>query len=248
MQAFATPMEQVRPPDSLTHWVRVQDTRHPWARSETLDDLRGWIREAENGDKLAEAGEKVMPLLLSGETRCGKTSTLCWLAHSYFEVETYRASIGSMLGAVMGETVKNFGKAIAEACHGPPGLYLMDEVDGIFQQRHCDTAGGGAVQELNSAIAAALSMIENLPQHLMLAATTNEPGILDRAMLARFTHVGFPGWGELSEAERKDFARSHKHEPAWVRDSYAGCVQEARRERIRKILDSDPPGDWQNRE
>ena len=237
MQALARPMEQTRSSDVLTHWVRVQDTRHPWARSQTLDDLRGWIREAENGDKLAEAGERVMPLLLSGETRCGKTSTLCWLAHSYFEVETYRASIGSMLGSLMGETVKNFGKAITEACHGPPGLYLMDEVDGIFQQRICERAGGGAIQELNSAIAAALSMIENLPQHLMLAATTNEPKILDRAMLARFTHIEFPRWGELSEAERKDFARSHKCEEAWRADGYAGVVQEARSARVRKILD-----------
>ena len=167
-------MEQLRP-DGLTHWARVQDTRHPWARRETLDDLRGWIREAENGNKLAEAGEKVMPLLLSGETRCGKTSTLCWLARSYFEVETYRASIGSMIGSLMGETVKNFGKAITEACNGPPGLYLMDEVDGIFQMRV--QAKAGCEQELNSAIAAALSMIENLPQHLMLARLHQVPGV-----------------------------------------------------------------------
>lgn len=228
-------LEQLRP-DGLTHWVRVQDTRHPWARPETLDELRGWIREAENGDKLAEAGEKVMPLLLSGETRCGKTSTLCWLAHSYFEVETYRASIGSMIDSLMGKTVKNFGEALTEACNGPPGLYLMDEVDGIFQQRVQERAGGGAVQELNSAIAAALSMIENLPQHLMLAATSNEPGILDRAMLARFTHVRFPSWEELEREERREFACSHRYEPGAARASYAECVQEARRERIRRIL------------
>jgi SpoVK/Ycf46/Vps4 family AAA+-type ATPase len=184
--------------------------------------------------------------LLSGETRCGKTSTLCWLARSYFEVETYRASIGSMIGSLMGETVKNFGKAIAEACNGPPGLYLMDEVDGIFQMRV--QAKAGCEQELNSAIAAALSMIENLPQHLMLAATTNEPDILDHAMLARFTHVQFPAWAELNKDERKEFARSHKHEPGALRGSYAECVQEARRERIRKILDREPPTSYQDKD
>lgn len=220
----------------LAHWVLVQDARHPWARKGTLDELREWIREAENADKLVAAGEKVMPLLLSGETRCGKTSTLCWLASSYFGVPSYRASIGSMIGQYMGETTKNFRDAIDEAVAGPQALYIMDEVDGIFQQRiskRCD----GATAELNSAIASALAQIEGLPQHLMLAATTNEPDNLDRAMLARFRHVEFPAWAELEETERRAFAKSHQLESAFDAGSYAGVVQRARAERVRRILD-----------
>jgi SpoVK/Ycf46/Vps4 family AAA+-type ATPase len=226
------------PTTGLAHWFRVEDVRHPWARKSTLDDLRGWIREAENADLLAAAGEKVMPLLLSGESRCGKTSTLCWLAHSYFGVPVYRANIGSMIGSLMGETTRNFKAAIEEAKTGPVGIYVMDEVDGIFQQRVSDRSGGGAGQEMNSAIAVALALIENLPPHLMLAATTNEPKIVDRAMLARFTHVVFPRWEDLSEAERHDFARSHQMEDAWEADSYAGAVQSARRARVARILEA----------
>lgn len=228
--------KKLDPVTNLAHWVAVKDARHPWARKETLDELRAWIREAENADKLTAAGERVMPLLLSGPTRCGKTSTLCWLADSYFGVPAFRASIGSMIGSLMGDTTKNFRDAIDEAVRGPQGLFIMDEVDGIFQQRisgRCD----GATAELNSAIAAALAQIESLPQHLMLAATTNEPGNLDRAMLARFRHVCFPSWDELDKGERRAFAKSHQLESAFDAGSYAEVVQRARAERVRKILD-----------
>ena len=223
------------PQTGLAHWTRAEDVRHPWARQEIQDELRGWIREAENADKLTAAGEKVMPLLLSGESRCGKTSTLCWLAHTYFGVPAFRASIGSMIGGYMGETTKFFRAAILEAMNGPEGLYVMDEVDGIFQQRQAG-AHGGATQELKAAIATALSLIESLPQHLMLVATTNEPKIIDRAMLARFTCVAFPAWAELDDSERREFAKSHQMEDAWSAHSYAEAVQLARRDRVGRIL------------
>jgi SpoVK/Ycf46/Vps4 family AAA+-type ATPase len=219
----------------LNHWVKVSDKRHPWARKETLDQMRDWIREAENADKLVAAGEKVMPLLLSGESRCGKTSTLCWLAHSYFDVPAFRASIGSMRASYMGQTTRNFAAMLAEAKGGPPGLYIMDEADGLFQQRQSSETGA-ASQEMNSALATALALIEDLPQHLMLVATTNEPRILDRAMLARFTHIPFPAWSELEEQERRGFAKSHGFEDAWNARSYAEAVQLARRARVMKIL------------
>jgi AAA+ superfamily predicted ATPase len=227
--------EKIDPTTGFAHWTRVEDVRHPWARQEIQDELRGWIREAENADKLTAAGEKVMPLLLSGESRCGKTSTLCWLARSYFDVPAFRASIGSMIGGYMGETTKAFRNAIVEAMHGPTGLYVLDEVDGIFQQRQAG-AHGGATQEMNAAIATALSLIESLPQHLMLVATTNEPKIVDRAMLARFTHVEFPAWSELDDSERKAFAKSHQFADAWRAQSYAEAVQLARRDRVKRIL------------
>jgi AAA+ superfamily predicted ATPase len=227
--------EKVDPQTGLAHWTRAEDVRHPWARQEIQDELRGWIREAENADKLTAAGEKVMPLLLSGESRCGKTSTLCWLAHTYFGVPAFRASIGSMIGGYMGETTKSFRAAILEAMNGPEGLYVMDEVDGIFQQRQAG-AHGGATQEMNAAIATALSLIESLPQHLMLVATTNEPKIIDRAMLARFTCVAFPAWAELDDSERREFAKSHQMEDAWSAHSYAEAVQLARRDRVGRIL------------
>jgi AAA+ superfamily predicted ATPase len=191
--------------------------------------------EAENAELLAAHGEKLMPLLLTGETRCGKTSAMCEVAR-HFEAPIFRMSIGSVIGSHMGETAKAMKAALDEAALAPHALWILDEVDGIFQQRHVETGGGGCVQEMNSALAVGLATIEALPPHVMLVATTNEPGIIDRAMLARFRRVDFPAWSELDPDERRRFAKSHGCELAWDTDSYARVVQQARTVRVREII------------
>ena len=193
------------------------------------------MHEAEHGDILAAAGERVMPLLLSGETRCGKTSSMCQVA-AYFEVPAYRMSIGNIVDMWLGQTTKNLKAAIEEAMIGPTALWIMDEVDGIFQKRE-DTGKGGGGREMNRAISVALAMIEQLPPHVMLVGTTNEASLIDPAMLARFKHVRFPRWSELAEDERRAFAKSHQHEDGWTAESYSEVVQSARTVRIRKIID-----------
>ena len=224
----------------LFYWSKAEDTRYPWARAETRAALREWILEAENADKLTEAGEKVYPLLLSGETRCGKTSTVCSLAMEYFGIPSYRVNLASIIAPHMGETTRNVRAALSEAMSGPPALWIMDEVDGLFPSRTSDTQA--AAKEMNAALSVALTTIESLPQHLMLVGTTNEPEIVDRAMLARFRHVRFPRWRELAEAERRAFARSHQFEEGWTGESYADVVQAARAVRVRKIIDAAKAG------
>lgn len=229
-------LQEAAQPGALRYWVPVLDRRHPWSRKSVAQSIRDWITEAEHGDALVAAGERVMPLLLAGETRCGKTSTLCSIAAEYFEIPAYRMSIGSIIKSHLGETTGNMKAALEEACAGPQALWVMDEVDGIFPQRRADS-GGGAVQEVNAAVAVALAMIESLPQHVMLVATTNELDILDKAMIARFHAVQFPRWSELDTSERRSFARSHGYETAAHADSYAEVVQQARKERVRKIIE-----------
>jgi hypothetical protein len=70
----------------------------------------------------------------------------------------------------------------------------------------------------------------------MLVATTNEIDILDKAMLARFQVVQFPRWEELTDGERRSFAKSHGHEDAHVAGSYAEVVQRARAVRVQRII------------
>ena len=241
MTALARPEEARELTDlmagHLKHWVPASDTRYPWARKSVTDAIRQWMVEAENADVLHAAGERVMPLLLTGETRCGKTSTMVEVARHY-DVPAFRMTMGQVVGQYMGETIKGVKAALDEAASAATGLWILDEVDGIFQQR----GGGdnsGCAHEWNAAIGQGLAAIEALPPHVMLVATTNEPGIIDRAMLARFQRVDFPPWEELTEAERCAFARSHRHEPAGKSASYAECVQEARRERIRRILGTE---------
>jgi SpoVK/Ycf46/Vps4 family AAA+-type ATPase len=223
-------------PAGLRFWSPAADKRYPWCRPSIAAELESWMHEAEHGDILAEAGERVMPLLLSGETRCGKTSSVCQVA-SYFDVPAYRMSIGSIVDSYMGQTTKNLKAAIEEAMIGPTALWIMDEIDGVFQRRE-QSGRGGAVQETNRAISVALAMIEQLPPHVMLVGTTNEVGLIDPAMLARFRHVRFPAWAELDEQERRAFAKSHKHEDGWQAGSYSDVVQAARTVRVRKIIET----------
>jgi SpoVK/Ycf46/Vps4 family AAA+-type ATPase len=221
----------------LKYWMKTDEKRFPWAREETRNSIRGWIAEAENAEHLTAAGEKVYPLLLSGETRCGKTSTMCTLAAKHFGIPCYRMNISNVIGSFMGETTRRFRESLLEAMNGPTALWIIDEVDGVFGQRS-NAGSGGSEKEYNAAISVGLSMIENLPQHVMLVATTNEPDILDRAMLARFTHLPFPRWGDLEESERRAFARSHQLEEAWMAESYAAVVHNARNARVKAILEN----------
>jgi hypothetical protein len=227
-------------PAGLRFWSPASDKRYPWVRGSVADELHAWLNEAEHGDLLADAGERVMPLLLSGETRCGKTSSMCAVA-AHFDIPAYRMSIGNIVDSYMGQTTKNLKAAIEEAMIGPTALWIMDEIDGVFQRR--EQAGrGGAVQETNRAISVALAMIEQLPPHVMLVGTTNETRLVDPAMLARFCHVRFPAWEELDEQERRAFAKSHKHEDGWQAGSYSDVVQAARTVRVRKIIDAAEAG------
>jgi SpoVK/Ycf46/Vps4 family AAA+-type ATPase len=195
------------------------------------------MEEVDHAEALAAAGEKVMPLLLAGETRCGKTSTVVAVAEHY-NIPAFRITMSSVVSSYMGETEKFIRMALEEAGNAPPALWIIDEMDGLFQRRTTDAQG--ASQARNTALAVALSTIEALPPHVMLAATTNEPHLIDRAMLARFRRVVFPRWSELTSDERRKFAKSHGCETALdagEASSYAQVVQRARTARVRKIIE-----------
>lgn len=227
-------MATVLPHVNLKHWAPAKDTRYPWAPSYVADQIREWMLETEYAEELAAAGEKVLPLLLVGETRCGKTSALCHVAKS-FGLPAYRMQMASAMGSYMGETTKKVIAALEETVETTAALWILDEVDGIFGQR--GEAHDGATREMNTAMTSALTLIETLPPHVTLAATTNERGLIDKAMLARFTVVEFPPWKKLDMEERKAFARSHGHEDGFVADSYGMAVQNARRFRVARVIE-----------
>jgi hypothetical protein len=232
----AQPSSQIRPvPLNLKHWSLAGDTRAPWAPASVVDTIGQWLRETEYADELRAAGEKVMPLLLVGESRCGKTSTLCKIARG-FGIPAYRMNVASIVGDKLGQTTKAIIDALAETIDSTSALWVLDEADGIFGQR--GDASDGATRELNTAMTAALTMIENLPIHVTLAATTNEMQLIDRAMVARFTVVQFPTWRQLDRDGRQAFAKSHGCEGAWQSDSYSSVVQSARMNRVNRIIEA----------
>lgn len=217
-------------------WAEVRSARYPWARPSVAAEIRNWMEEVDHADALAAAGEKVMPLMLTGESRCGKTSTMAAIARHY-NIPAFRLEVSAIIGGFMGDTCKALKSALDWAAAAPCGLWVLDEVDGIFQQRTSD--GQGANKERNTALAVALSVVENLPPHVMLVATTNSPQLVDRAMMARFIRIDFPPWLDLMADERCRFARSHggSDEIARQATSYAEVVRRARDARVRKIID-----------
>jgi hypothetical protein len=222
-------MYEAEPP---TFWAEARETRKPWAPDCVLSAIRDWLFEAEHAKELSSAGEKVMPLLLAGPTRCGKTSVACGIAR-HFGLPAQRMAIGSVIGQFMGQTTKAMKNALDEAYRSQLGVWIIDELDGLFQQR---TGGHGPEQEMTSAISVALATIEAMPAHVLLVGTTNEIELIDRAMVARFCLVEWPPWERLCEADKRQFAKSHGCEEACDARSYSGAVQWARRARVRKIV------------
>lgn len=219
----------------LKHWTPATDIRRPWAPDCVLAEIQGWLTENEYADALKAAGEKVLPLLLVGETRCGKTSTLIHCARNYFDIPAYRMATGSVMGSHLGEMTRAIVVALQETVDTTSALWILDEADGLFAQRSSGS-GDAAGREMNAAMTQALTVIENLPSHVTLAATTNEIDLMDRAMVARFRVVEFPKWGQLEMDERRAFAKSHGCEDAWQSRSYSEAVQKARSFRVQKII------------
>lgn len=217
----------------LKHWNVVNEVRSPWVHDKVSQALEQWLNEAKHSEALLAAGEKVMPLLLTGETRCGKTSSLCAIAQK-LGLEVRRMSLASVTHSFMGESTKLMKAAFEEArvFSDKPRLWLVDEIDGVAQKR---LGGQAAEQERASAVSSLLTEVESLPPWVMLAATSNTSELIDPAVLSRFTVVGFPKWAELAVAERWAFADSHGNR-VFGGESYSEVVQKARTQRVAEII------------
>ncbi len=217
------------------YWVPVKESRSPWTPPSVTAALEQWLEEAKHAEALKAAGEKVLPLLLAGETRCGKTSTLCAVAQK-LGLDVKRMSLAQIRSSHLGESSQHMTEALREASTplDMGTLWVMDELDGVAQRRLGDSAAG---QELAASVAVLLTEIENLPAWTMLAATSNVTGLIDPAVLARFTVVEFPKWAELTIDDKRTFVESHG--TAWgagLANSYSDAVQRARQSRVARII------------
>jgi len=227
-------------PVNMKHWAPVVEPRASWTPEKVAHGIDRWLQEAQFCEAMVAAGEKVLPLLLAGETRCGKTSSLA-AAAIRLGVPVYRVSIGSVIGSHVGETANLISSFIREAVRSEVrAVWLMDEIDAISPKRK---GSNGAEDERSSGVAALLTEIESLPPDMLFCATTNTPELMDPAIVARFHLVGFPAWEELEEADRLEFASSHGYPQACEgAESYAGVVQAARRHRVDAILTAAKSG------
>lgn len=220
-------------PVSYKHWEPVYEPRTPFVPAAVAEQLAAWRLEVRYQEKLLAEGERVLPLLLAGETRCGKTSLLCSLA-AQLNLPVQRLSMTTVVDSHVGDTAKALKKALDEA-RATPGaaLWLIDEIDGITATR---AGGDAASQERAFTLAALLTMMESLPPGMLIAATTNALGIIDKAMSARFRVVEYPAWAALSLPQRLGFMGTHGGAYSNGLGSYAEAVQAARDSRVASLL------------
>jgi MoxR-like ATPase len=231
-RAFENWSEQI---GAMKHWTLVAEARSPWIPDAVRQAVEVWHEESKFAEALVASGEKVLPLLLSGETRCGKTSSLAGIAVR-LGLPLYRFSLTSALGSHIGDSATGIKNAIGEATKQDcRAIWLIDEIDAIAQKRGGN--GSAADKEFNSVVAVMLTEIEKLPPGFLFCATTNMVGTIDRAMVARFQSVDFPKWADLPESDRLEFASSHGDATASEKAaSYSDVVIRARRTRVNAVL------------
>jgi hypothetical protein len=226
-------MEPVRLAAPLKHWEPVEEPRIPWAPASVVAAVERWLTEAKHAEALALAGERVMPMLMAGETGCGKTSMLCAVA-ARLGLMVLRLSVPTVLGSHLGETANNVRSAFREMkATTLAALWLIDEVDGIAGKRY---GSDGAEQERATGVNTLLTEMDGLPLGIMLAATTNRTGDMSKAVLRRFMLVNYPAWKSLEPVEQLAFSSSHGHSADAPAASYADAVQRARNVRVEAVL------------
>lgn len=217
----------------LRHWEAISVPRFPYVPSAVQSQIARWIRELDAAELLAASGERVLPLLLEGETRCGKTSMASIIGRAR-GLPAYRLNLAQAIGSHMGETAKAIEGALNEAT-SRAGLWLVDEIDAVAFRR---LSGQGAEQERAHAVGALLTKLEQLPPGLPLIATTNHMENIDPAVLGRFMCVKWPAWEKLEPDERRGFldAQGGQGVPTLEPQSYADAVKLSREERVEAIL------------
>lgn len=219
----------------LKHWQPVHEPRVPWVPASVAAAVEQWLAEVRAADALIEAGERVQPLLLAGETRCGKTSMLCALA-ARMGLPVMRMSLTEAVGSHLGETAKKISDAMADAKRCPPAVWLIDEIDAVAFSRIGDSA---AAQERAHSVGSLLTELDTLPGRLPLVATSNLVASIDSAVLGRFSVVEFPTWESLGDYDRASFAVSHGAGDV-LGESYADVVKKCRRLRVGAVLNAAP--------
>ena len=153
--------------------------------SESLDDqIRRVLSEQQHADRILSHGLSVRrKLLFVGPPGTGKTLTASALAGE-LGLPLFEIRLDSLLTKFMGESAAKL-RQVFDATSRSRGVYFFDEFDAIGSNREHPNDVGEIRRVLNSF----LQMIEQDDSHSVIAAATNQPGILDAALLRRFDDV-----------------------------------------------------------
>lgn len=162
------------------------------------DELAHVVVETKMREKLEEKGLKPRRrVLLSGPPGTGKTLSASALAGE-LQFPLFSVMLHGLITKFMGETAQKL-KMVFDAVKTTRGVYLFDEIDALAAARGGENDVGEARRVLNSF----LQFLDEDTGPSIVVATTNLPGILDRAVLRRFDLVlpyEMPGAASIRQA------------------------------------------------
>lgn len=148
------------------------------------DEMAQIVVETRMREKLEEKGLKPRRrVLLSGPPGTGKTLSAHALAGE-LQYPLFSVMLHGLITKFMGETAQKL-KMVFDAVRSTRGIYLFDEIDALAAARGDGNDVGEARRVLNSF----LQFLDEDTGPSIVVATTNLPGILDRAILRRFDLV-----------------------------------------------------------
>lgn len=148
------------------------------------DELALVVVETKMREKLEQKGLKPRSrVLLSGPPGTGKTLSASALAGE-LQYPLFSVMLHGLITKFMGETAQKL-KMVFDAIKTTRGIYLFDEIDALAAARGNENDVGEARRVLNSF----LQFLDEDTGSSIVIATTNLPGILDRAILRRFDLV-----------------------------------------------------------
>lgn len=122
-------------------------------------------------------------ILLTGPSGTGKTMTASILANE-LQLPLYIVRLEKVITKYMGESSLKLGK-VFDLISQVRGVYLFDEFDAIGSRRRNDNEVGEMRRILNTF----LQLLERENSESLIIAATNNPDVLDTALLRRFDDV-----------------------------------------------------------
>lgn len=147
-----------------------------------LKSINQLIKEHKYIEELTKFGLPVNnKILLQGNSGCGKTTTAKAIANTIGK-PILILNLSNVVSSRIGETSQNLKQVFDKAGREQAVLFL-DEFDQIGKMRGSDDKDVGEMRRLVNTI---IQMIDYLPKKSLLICATNNPEILDIALLRRF--------------------------------------------------------------
>ncbi|MCY4110776.1 MAG: ATP-binding protein [Chloroflexi bacterium] len=185
--------------------------------TEILADLQRVLKEQRQRDRLRATGfAPLRRLLLLGPPGTGKTMTARAISGD-LHLPLFTVRLDGLITKFMGETAAKL-RLIFDAVAQTRGVYLFDEVDALAGSR----AHGNDVGEIRRVLNSFLQFMEQDRSDSVIAATSNLPECLDRALFRRFDltlHYPMPTGAIANRVIRNRLASLGLHGVNWQRVS-----------------------------